>query len=230
MKIWGHPRSGNHFLASVIHEAFYGSDPRFALQVSAAATGHWSQRQGGAHETFGSDPAAGSTTVPWGRLLGSHAWTPPPELDDAIYIYRDGRDVALSVYHWNRFRRADEQSLSFSEYLRRPIDWIGSPGFRAPRRMLLWEHWRAHVKHWLARSDVFAVRYEDVVEDVDGQLRRIATRFGVPLVTTVNGSRPVGWNASEPSSRVGRWRGRLDDSDIALYNELVPSAFTGRSE
>lgn len=227
MRVWGHPRSGNHFLASVLHQAFYEGADRFAMRVPAAATGHWSQRHPGVREGFGSEASA-APVVPWGHLIGSHAWKPPMMLRDAIYIYRDGRDVALSVYGWSRFRAADEQKLSLSEYLRRPIDWIGSPGFRAPRKLLLWEHWRQHVEHWLAREDVLSVRYEDLAQNLDGQLQRIATQLGVPLVATADGSVAVGWNASKARDRIGRWRDRLSESDMTLYDELVPRKFAGR--
>lgn len=227
MKVWGHPRSGNHFLASLIHSAFYASAERFSLRVSSGATGHWSQRRSGVREAFGS-VSVDELTVPWGRLLGSHVGEPPAVLQEAIYVYRDGRDVALSVYSWDRLRAAEDLSLDLAEYLRLPIDWTGSPGVQAPRRLLLWEHWRQHVEYWLARQDVLAVRYEDLIEDLDGQLRRISAQFGQPLVAPVDSDVAVGWNASNSNYRLGRWRGRLSEADIALFDELVPRDFAGR--
>lgn len=227
MKIWGHPRSGNHYLASAIHRAFYRSDEKFALRVMASGTGHWSQRQLGVLEDFGSQSAEAST-VPWGLLLGSHVSSPPTEPREAIYVYRDGRDVALSIYNWTRFRGAHEVDIGLSEYLRRPIDWIGSPGHRAPRNALLWERWRDHVSNWLQNEDVLAVRYEDLVIDLNGQLKRIANRFNLALPEHHDGTVPVGWNASKSKNRLARWRGILSAENVALYNDLVPHGFAGR--
>jgi hypothetical protein len=224
MKVWGHPRSGNHFLASIILRAFYRDTNRFHLRVPSAATGHWSRRQAGAVESFGA--AAGEdASVPWGRLLGSHVLTPPATVEKAIYVYRDGRDVALSVYRWDRFRAVEEQGLSLSEYL--PIDWVGSPGFPWTRDVLLWEHWRRHVEAWLAREDVLAVRYEDLIEDLDGQLQRIEDWSGLPRVP-VDNDVAVGWNASKSRHRLARWRGQMSDGDLALYDEFIPRDFAGR--
>jgi len=74
------------------------------------------------------------------------------------------------------------------------------------------------------------VRYESLVTDLNSQLSRVAAHFGRAVGPGTYGKDAVGWNASKASDagRLGRWRGRLSEDDIALYDKLVPCGFAGR--
>lgn len=248
IRVYGHPRSGNHFLAAMVHRHFYDDDPAFSLEVDPVRTGHWSRRADAlppkAGFTYGgltqTDPG---TLVPYGKLLGSHRLPPPADVSRAVYIYRDGRDVALSVYAWTRFRRHDQEELSLEQYLARPIDWVGSPGHRRASRAsalatadpeTLFEHWRRHVSVWLA-TEALAVRYEDLVRWPFKELGRISDHFGLSGTAGAERMGPVGWNATQAAPekaelRLAKWRSRMSSRALAMYDATVPRDFKGRWE
>ena len=240
LRVYGHPRSGNHFLAAMLHRHFYDDSEDFALHVDPHATGHWSRRSDrsrapGAdfvyegHDTPG---VVGTTLVPYGKLLGHHKLPPRFHHGGPIYIFRDGRDVALSVYDWTRFRPAALEELAFEKYIQRPIDWEGSPGHRARPRETLFAHWKRHVSTWLA-ADVFPVRYESLVQDPMRELVRIGEHFGLKVLPGVERMGPVGWNASSATpeqveKRLAKWRTKMSPRVVAVYDALVPKDFVGR--
>jgi hypothetical protein len=237
LKVYGHPRSGNHLLAALLHEHLYHLDASFGATVHPRDTGHWSRRQtgagGGAPSTFydrGERHAgADQVTVPYAALLGSHVLRPPRHPGAALYVYRDGRDVALSVFDWVRFRRADQEALSFAQYLRAPIDWEGTPGVKAAHGEVLFAHWMRHLRSWRA-SGAFLVRYEDLIVKPAAVLAGVAAAFGFPTPRNVAQIHAVGWNATRgaPAQRVQKWRVQMDQTDVAYYDSLVPKDFFGR--
>ena len=101
-----------------------------------------------------------------GRLIRTHEkWR--PQYRRAIYVVRDGRDVAVSEYwHRRRVTGFDGDFASFLEYWRRGY----FTGYGA---------WSEHVEDWLDSppnrdGGVLLVRYEDLKEDTAGELRRVA--------------------------------------------------------
>jgi hypothetical protein len=99
-----------------------------------------------------------------GRLIRSHE---PfrPDYRKAIYVVRDGRDVAVSMY-WHA-KRTMGMKADFSEYLKLFLDG----------RLMGAGAWAAHVKGWLdsppyASGDVLVARYEDMKEHPDEVLKR----------------------------------------------------------
>ena len=81
-----------------------------------------------------------------------------------IYVARDGKDVAVSYYHF--YRSHMEYTGTLDEFLERFIAGEVSYG-----------SWRRHVEGWRAhRSDpnVLFLNYEDLVRDLAGTLRQIA--------------------------------------------------------
>lgn len=230
VQVYGHPRSGNHLCSALLYEALYEGRADTSLVVLNNNLGHWSQRSGPDRFQFRGqqhqEPAP--LRIPYGRLLGGHAFTPPSSAG-AVYIVRDGRDVALSCYRWARFRPRQQAALTIGEYLRKPIDWEGSPGWRAAPRRTLFAHWCDHVAQWLD-SGAIIVRYEELVADPNGVLQRVAAAIdGLGPAREVKSTRPVGWSPSAHSS-VGaqRWQREMRPEDAKLFDEIVPLAFRGR--
>lgn len=248
LHVHGHPRSGNHYLAAMLHRHFFDDDPSLAIEVDPRNTGHWRRRAAERDLGLSRAPGAlsyqgerveGDERVAYGKLLGTHR-LPPPKLTDlarSIYILRDGRDVALSLYAWKRCLPPGHEDIGLERYLARPIDWQGSPGFRAPAANALerpFEHWKRHIELWLA-TGVFWVRYEDLVRDPMRELVRIGQRFGLKVCAGVERMSAVGWNASatDPAralERIGKWRREMPSRSLALYDSLIPRDFVGRYE
>jgi hypothetical protein len=96
------------------------------------------------------------------RILKTH-YPYRPEYKKAIYIYRDGRDVALSYYDFvvktRSYAAPFDQFLT--DYLNGQV-WFGA--------------WQKHLIDWLLpRSDVeiLPVKYEDLASDPAGNLTRM---------------------------------------------------------
>ncbi len=89
-----------------------------------------------------------------------------------IYVYRDGRDVLTSLFHYVRGFDPTARSLSFSEFIRRPIMLDVA---EAHKRLNPVEYWVHHVRSWIDRDDVLYLAYEDILEKYALVLERIAT-------------------------------------------------------
>ncbi|XP_050663979.1 sulfotransferase 1C4-like [Leptidea sinapis] len=97
---------------------------------------------------------------------------PPDLLDKAkvVYIARDPRDVFVSVYHLLKNRIYDDKPDEIWNLFRRGL--------------LPWCPVFPHVKEgWVARDNpnLLFIFYEDVVNDLQGSLRRMASFFGKDL-------------------------------------------------
>jgi hypothetical protein len=106
-----------------------------------------------------------------GRLVRSHE---PfrPQYRKAIYVVRDGRDVAVSMY-WQA-KRVMGMEADFSDYLE--LFLAG--------RLTGAGAWAGHVEGWLdsppfASGNVLVARYEDMKEQPADVLRRAAAFLGV---------------------------------------------------
>ena len=233
MKVFGHPRSGNHLLAALLHEALFPHlEP---LIVPNKNTGHWTKRQSaGRYCVDGKEQEGGELAMPYGKLVGSHVLPYQADLSkQVVYIYRDGRDVAVSFWNWKKFHSTNfPKTISFEEYIRAEIDWRGSPGWKWDRHDLgygLFDHWRDHVEEWLM-SGVFCVRYEELVADPKPIIEAIAERYGLEIVGDSALPGPVGWNPSMGKARVGAWREMFSSALVELFDERVPKDHPGRWE
>jgi hypothetical protein len=106
-----------------------------------------------------------------GRLIRTHErWR--SEYRRAIYVVRDGRDVAVSLYY--HLQRSQGMRADFTDYLTAFFEgWLIGAG-----------PWDRHVTGWLdspaaSTGGVLLVRYEDLQADALGQLRRTAEFLGV---------------------------------------------------
>jgi peroxiredoxin len=88
-----------------------------------------------------------------------------------IYVARDGKDVAVSYYHFCRTHMGFQ--ASFDEFFERFLK--GAVPFGS---------WFQHVRGWFAHRDdpnVLFLRYEELAADLPGSLRRIAAFCGLDV-------------------------------------------------
>lgn len=217
MQVYSHPRSGTNFLCAFIAKNFY---PGRDLTGRAGVMGHWAS-------PIPQDPS------PWayGALFGGHYFYEDGRMTGrpTIYIYRDGRDVAVSFWRTKIFLNPSWRELSFSEYLRREDqDWLHSPGWGGSYDGPIVKHWHDHLKSWRWRdvSRVFLVRFEDLVFDPMRVRDAIAERFGLrPTPELVQIRERVGPCPHE--GRVGAWRGVFNSEDLNYFYSFVPRDFWG---
>lgn len=228
-RVYGFPRSGNHALAAMLKEHFY-ADVDTSGAVKNTGTGHWSQRKNATRFSLDGDDVQEVNFVnPYAKLLGNHQ--PPPGSGKCLYVYRDGRDVASSLFNWPKARHISDGRIEFSVFVRKNLDWWGSPGTQElpKRNRHLFYYWMKHLRIWRrARGNrVMLVCYEDLVINPTAVLRDIATWLGVPAPDTSALVEPTGWNTSG-QIKVSKWKETWSDADKAFYDAVVPADFFGR--
>lgn len=219
--VFSHPRSGTHFLEAFLGENFYSGQD---LSIPTVEWGHWSNRR------------VNTSGNPYGKLFGSHIF--PNRSLRAIdfrvaYIERDGRAVAFSIWKTPGFLHPKHRRISFSDFLRLKLDWIGTPAVRSCARMTIAEHWAYHVSGWreiaAANSNVLIQTYEDLVVDPVNSYERIRRQFftqreqsmAVNPIATAVGLLP---NAATNEA----WKQVFTPEDEAFFFRCIPDSLRRR--
>jgi len=206
IKLYSHPRSGTNWVRKTLAEAFW---PDADLERPGSQTGHWSDRV--------QIPAA-----PALALKGGHDFYAGQQ--KCIYLVRDGRDVALSYYRTKEFQHEDWRDLSFSEVLRKPLDWRSTPGQRwESGDATIVEHWFQHVKGWEGHKDIYYLRYEDLLTKPGETLHDLGEWLGREP-RAMPDPEPTG---PFPSSdhRPAKWRDEFSADDLDYFHSIVPEDF-----
>lgn len=193
--VWlaSYPRSGNTFLRTIIFQCFgvrsgsvYPRD--LGLQSGVEnLTGHIEHGPGGTID-FGDEPV---------RLIKTHSL--PPDDRPAIYVLRDGRAAAISLYQFWRGQRSLADIIAGKT---------------------IFSTWTAHVGAWdpRERPDTLFLRYEDLVADLGACVDRIGEHLKLVPKTRAMPSR------AELAAADGKWirpgdapRLELEGADLALF-------------
>lgn len=212
IKVYSHPRSGTHLIEKFLADNFYIGEE---LGLQSFAWGHWSNR------------AINSEGNSYGKLFGSHSFFSPDLVGEkpAIYIYRDGRAVCLSLWKTSNFMHVDWRGISFADYLRADIDWNGSPGIKAAKcHETVVAHWKRHVEAWSTTElpNLLLIRYEDVVQRPQYVADKIAARFSFlkkpRSITPV--TQPCGLLPN--AARIDAWSEYFSEKDLDYFYTIVP--------
>lgn len=148
----------------------------------------------------------------------------------AIYLVRDVRDVALSLYKIRIVYGFDDGTFDefLTSFIRGHIAGYGS--------------WQAHVDSWFraaeARSSVLIIHYEDLVDDTVAKLAEMVGFLGVPVddarlrEVVVNNrparmrNRPTKFSEARMSLTVGRgthgnWRTAYSEAQLGLLEPAM---------
>lgn len=207
LKLYSHPRSGTNWALALLSRAFTGS-----VILAPAKTGHWSNRI--------------VVKAPKTHIRGGHQFYNKTLQGPRLYIYRDGRDVAYSLWRTKAFQNKQMRNLSFSAFLRTPIDWYATPGRKTKKRWTIVQHWLRHVESWKWAADSFFFRYEDLLLDPIKQLFLIEKFTGQDIVTV---DLPVSGMGPFPSGqyRVSKWREVFSNNDLDYFFKIVPKNHWG---
>lgn len=176
--------------------------------------------------------------VPRPRLIKTHE---PFEsrYKRVIYIVRDPRDVAVSLYHWLIKRTYLEDGYAVDAYAKRFIaaEFEGTAG-----------SWGENVATWLAARgndpNFLLLRYEDMVRAAEPELAKVAAFLGIPATSdqlrrAVDMSSPERMRALEQSqskdwattrktrqdrpfvrsAKAGGWKTELPESAVSLIED-----------
>jgi hypothetical protein len=203
--VYGFVRSGTNFVRAQVGRSFYAGDPG-TERHDPIMTGHWSQRY--------RSPAPPAwhlqTRRPHARYTGQRG----------IYVVRDGRDVAVSLWRSKTFHHRSWGDINFSDFLRRKLDWRDTPGQRdAPEETVI-EKWLVHTRSWADARDVLFVRYEELRRVPEVGLDEIGGFIGRDPVTYDLVATPAAPDSHDYG--LGAWRERFTDEDLAYFFNIVP--------
>ena len=156
VKVYSHPRSGTHFLEAFLAQNFYKKKD---LSINQITWGHWSNQKIKEDGNL------------YGLLFGHHFFPTQNNFKKpGIYIIRDGRAVAYSIWKTQNFLHKDiDGKIPFSDFLRTPLDWTGSPSRKTDEGLTIFEHWTKHCDEWIkfsnATKKLLIIYYEDLVHD-----------------------------------------------------------------
>ena len=214
VKVYSHPRSGTHFIEAFIAKNFYQDRD---LSIPQVKWGHWSNRQINSEGNL------------YGQLFGNHYFAERNKTGSPkVYIVRDGRAVAYSIWKTPNFLHKDISNLTFKQFLRTPIDWSGTPAIKSEPCLTILEHWVLHVKGWYQlaenNSNILIIKYEDLVNEPYEQYLKIHTAYFNKtkklLPSTLNViETPIGLLPNK--AKVDAWKHIIDANDILYYNDLV---------
>jgi hypothetical protein len=160
-----YPKSGNTWLRFMLTDLLGGRRADFDADSTVVA-------EVGAHRT------APAVLPDGGRLIKSHEPYAGPHKRSyrkAIYLVRDGRDVAVS-YYYTLIRRGRYEEGDFEPFLKSflagEIDGYGP--------------WQQHVESWLGSplledGSLLLVKYEDLLKEPVEQLSSVVEFLGKPL-------------------------------------------------
>ena len=185
-----------------------------------------------------------------------------------IHVVRDGRDAAMSLYNqWTGFSARHRENF---DRIGREDSTIGRPFPEIPtdirEAFLFWlsnsgsagqtergvSFFDLEVGYWAERTrpNLLMVHYNDLLDDLDGEMRRVAKFLDIPInqavwPSLVQAARFSDMQAAADSlmphlrltrtdgprsffhkGAIGRWRDILTPDDLALYENKIRSKFT----
>jgi len=138
-----------------------------------------------------------------------------------VYLYRDGRDVALSMWKAKSLQHKRDRGLSFSEFLRLHMDWYATPGKMANPGISIVQHWKKHVDSWRRARNTLFISYESMLNNTQGGLRKIAKFAKFKIRKIPDNLKGVGPNPSG-DYRTGKWRDVFSKKDLDYFYKIVP--------
>ncbi len=216
IKVYSHPRSGTHFLEAFLAKNFYKGQN--LSSDGPIYFGHWSNK------------ILLEKGEPYHKLFGSHLFPEKKITSKSIYIYRDGRDVIASI--WNsQFFNKDWEGITFSEFLRRDIDWYGGLGQNQRIKMNIVQHWYKHVNDWhnFKNEDLLIINFEDLKNNPVELYNFISKKFfflkflknrltGFKNVDPIN--QKVG--LSPNMARINSWKTLFSEEDLEFFFSQIP--------
>jgi hypothetical protein len=160
-----YPRSGTTWMQFMLHR-LVGRDDRDFAHISQVSP--WFERS----LAVGSMTAADFERFPSPRIMKSHlpyGWL--PRAGRYVYVWRDGRDVAVSYYHFYRSHLGcrDDFTTFFQRFLLGDLQYCS---------------WFQHAADWMAHandSEVLVVHYDELHRDRAAVLRRVAAHAGMAV-------------------------------------------------
>lgn len=219
--IASHPRSGTHLLIDFLrkqfsecqsHLVFFETRHHAYLTLDHLSTQHKpniSQKQALSILSKSKVPIIKTHCLPDFEYLGCENAEFIERLKSVattFYVVRDGRDVMCSTYLW-RQKFDPKAHCSLSDFLRVKYEGLTYP-----------EIWAEHVNNWVPQPEVSILKYEDIIENPLGELKKISHKIDLlPLY-----KKPLLPKKQAPRSRWG-------DYFLRITRQFESTAIGGQS-
>ena len=174
-----YPKSGSTWMQSIVREMLLKEDPENLATMTLNERLPWTD-----------DPCEMDLdkieSWPSPRAFKCHHHT-PKEMDDLffkgnrnvriIYVTRDPRDIAVSLYH--HLKKA-----GFSPYVNAASFDDFHKTYMRDKDVVYYGLWEHHMHNWLSvrkEYNILCVKYEDLIADALKEIRRVAAYLGVDL-------------------------------------------------
>lgn len=159
-----YPRSGTTWMQMILYQLATDGEMAFD-HISQVVPYFERMMRSGRDPNAMASPRLFKSHLPWSGRLGGDALRGIPKSGARyIYVVRNPADVAVSYYHFHRTHL--QYQGSFEGFLR---DFIAGK--------VMMGSWFRHVSGWCRQAhkeNVLVLRYEDLAQDLEGSVRRIA--------------------------------------------------------
>jgi len=93
-----------------------------------------------------------------------------------IYIYRDGRDVLVSLYYYMQTFSEEIRNVKFSDFIRMTNKFSCCSMVNSLNRI---EYWKYHVESWIESPGIFPISFEMLKNDYNETIERIGEFLGI---------------------------------------------------
>tara|TARA_B100000131_G_scaffold251559_1_gene245168 strand:- start:1085 stop:1819 length:735 start_codon:yes stop_codon:yes gene_type:complete len=210
LKVYSHPRSGANYLAALLKRNFYIND-----NTSESVTwGHHSR------------PRESDKPVEWAKLLGGFGGPDTKHNGPSIYIYRDGRAVAYSIWKNKDFLSPGQLKNDWLSYfLESKLDWEFCPSVQKETEKNIAQHWEMHVRSWhkaysnAGHDKVLFVRYEDAIKNVPNLLLKVSKAFSLKMPKNISYVKEMVGHSKERLNL--DWQQWFSQSNYNYYHQFI---------
>ncbi|PIA27428.1 hypothetical protein AQUCO_07800045v1 [Aquilegia coerulea] len=178
------PKAGTTWLKSLVFAVTHRSQYRITGQNNLLLTTTPHEVVPFLEEIYNHNKSPDLTSTPSPRIFGTHVpYTMLPESVKAskckiIYLFRNPKDIFVSMWHFGRMLPKDIPSLqpiTIEESFERFCKGISLFG---PCWDQALEYWKRSIEK---PEEVLFLKYEELKEDINKQLKRIAEHLGCPF-------------------------------------------------
>ena len=95
----------------------------------------------------------------------------------AIYVYRDGRDVLTSLYHYSKKFELVDQECTFADFIRMNNDFDQETYHGEMNRP---EYWAYHINSWFGQDHIFYLPFENMINHYEQTISNLANFLELP--------------------------------------------------
>lgn len=126
-----------------------------------------------------------------------------------IYVYRDGRDVLVSLYYYNQLFDKSIRNMSFHQFIRMPNTFDNQT---YPGDMNRASYWQYHVASWLSRPNLLYLSFQDILQQYETTIHRIADFIHQPVAAIKDVRRTKSKKETPLGKLISRFGGRSRQS------------------